>query len=288
MSAKSIFPAHPFREVAMQKFVRYLLIVLFVTAFFTCQAITNIVRPLIISDQDEVTLGNKFDSQIRADKVNYPIYTKSSEVITYIDTLGKKIARSQKDRSDLTFSFTVIANDTVVNAFSIPGGHVYVYSGLLKKANNGAEVAGVLAHEIGHITMRHGVNKLVQQYGLEFVNQLIFGKDTASAGHTVANIIEGVTFLDFSRDDEFQADSCGVAYAQAATYNPYGMKSFFQTLNNLYGDNAGLLNILSDHPPTTERITKVQGLINKLSPAPSPTDAATLHVADFSAIKSKL
>ena len=162
--------------------VRRRMVLCLLPVFLTCGAVTTFMRPLLISDSDEAALGLKFNEQILADTKNYPVYTKNAEVVRYIDTLGQALVRAQSDRRDLTFTFRVIDNDAVINAFCIPGGHVYLYTGLLKAAQNGAEVAGVLAHEIGHVVMRHGVNRLVQQYGIEFVNQIVFGSNQTAAG----------------------------------------------------------------------------------------------------------
>jgi predicted Zn-dependent protease len=265
--------------------MRYVVIALLLPVLFTCSAVTQIMRPFLVSDADEVTLGAKFQSEILADTKSYPLYTKNAEVINYIDTLGQSLVRAQSDRKDLTFSFQVIDNDTVINAFCLPGGHVFVYTGLLKAAQSGAEVAGVLAHEIGHVTMRHGVNRLVQQNGVEFVNQIVFGSN-ATVTKTIAGLLENMLFLKFSRDDEYQADSCGALYVSLHGYNPYGMTAFFQTLLTKYGDSP--METFSDHPNTSERIKRLQGLIGKLGGAPAQSSTVGLHQTDFLKIKSKI
>jgi predicted Zn-dependent protease len=114
-----------------------------IIAFFSC----DVVRPLLMSDADEIALGNKLKAQILADTLNYPRYHGNDSVISYINQMGQTIADAQKDRDTFPFTFTIIKNDSTINAFSIPGGHVFVYTGLLKAASNGAEVAGVVAHE---------------------------------------------------------------------------------------------------------------------------------------------
>jgi len=269
----------------MMKSVRYIAIAFLLPVLFTCATVTQIMRPFVISDTDEVTLGAKFQSEILADTKSYPLYTKNAEVVNYIDTLGQSIVRAQSDRKDLTFTFQVIDNDSVINAFCVPAGHVFVYTGLLKAAQSGAEVAGVLAHEIGHVTMHHGVNRLVQQYGVEFVNQIVFGSN-ATVTKTIAGLLENMLFLKFSRADEYQADSCGAAYVVLHGYNPYGMTNFFQTLLSKYGDSP--METFSDHPNTSERIKRLQGLIGKMGGAPAPSSTAGLHQTDFVKIKSKI
>jgi predicted Zn-dependent protease len=273
------------KEGSMIKSMWYVAAVSLLPVIFTCSAVTKFMRPILISDSDEATLGTKFQSEIVADTKNYPVYKKNAEVVHYIDTLGQSLVRAQSDRKDLAFTFQIIDNDSVINAFSVPGGHVFVYTGLLKAAQNGAEVAGVLAHEIGHVTMRHGVNRLVQQYGVDFVNQIVFGEN-ATASKMIAGLLENMLFLKFSRTDEYQADSCGIAYAFNCGYNPYGMSSFFQTLFSKYGDSP--MEAFSDHPNTSERIKRVQGLIGKLKNPPASTSTTGLHQPDYVRIKSKI
>ncbi len=250
---------------------------------FTCDAITN----FIISDEDEITLGQKFRAQICADAVNYPLYTKDTAVINYIQLMGQAIADAQSDRKNIPFSFTII-DSNIVNAFSLPGGPVFVYRGLLKDARSGAEVAGVLAHEIGHITMRHAAKKLAEAYGVQIIDQILFGSDSSAAA-IIANLLAGMAFLKVGRDNEYQADSCGVAYSVLTRYNSYGIKNFFQTLYNLYGDTP--FELFSDHPATSERISNVQRLINKtpgVPPGVPPNDTTWMHQADYAVILSKL
>jgi beta-barrel assembly-enhancing protease len=268
--------------------VRYILTALIIPCFFSCGTITD----FFISDEQEVQLGDKFQAQILADSVNYPQYKaitpQRDTVIKYINTMGQKIVAAQKDRTTLTFTFTLIANDTMINAFAVPGGHVFVYTGLLKAANSAAEVAGVLAHEIGHVTMRHGAKQLMKSEALSTVNTILFGSDSASIAGAVLNICESLLFLKFSRDDEFQADSCSVKYTFSSQYNPYGMNHFFQTLQTKYPDGNGPFEILSTHPATSERITAVNRIIGKTAGAPADDGTTWMYTTEYAAIKSKI
>jgi beta-barrel assembly-enhancing protease len=264
----------------MVRYSRYGLLLFLAPLFFTCDMLTN----FIISDEDEISLGQKFSAQISADSVTYRHYTKDTAIINYIRRMGQAIADVQNDRRNVPFSFTII-DDTVVNAFSLPGGPVYIYKGLLKKAGSGAEIAGVLAHEIGHITMRHGARKMAEMYGVQIVNQILFGSDSSAAA-TIASLLAGMAFLKVGRDNEYEADSCGVAYSVSARYNPYGMKNFFQTLSSLYGDTP--FELLSDHPATSERINNVQRLINKLPTPPLSTDTTGLHIGEYAALQPRI
>lgn len=266
---------------------RYSLFCIVVPVIISCDSLTNIARPFILSDEEEIKLGNKFQTQINADTVNYPPYRKSQEVIDYINRMGQKIAQEQQDRPDLSFTFTIVAQDSVINAFAIPGGHVFIYTGLLKAAESGAEVAGVIAHEIGHIAKYHSANSMVKQYGLSLINQIIFGSDSSAAAG-IANILGGILSLKFSRDNEFEADSCAVSYTIAANYNPYGIKRFFELLVDRYGTTSGVFEALSTHPDTQKRIEEVIRIIKANPNAPADDGETNMYVTEFAAIKAKI
>jgi predicted Zn-dependent protease len=113
----------------------------------------------------------------------------------------------------------------------------------------------------------------------------VFGSN-ATVTKTIAGLLENMLFLKFSRDDEYQADSCGALYVSLHGYNPYGMTAFFQTLLTKYGDSP--METFSDHPNTSERIKRLQGLIGKLGGAPAQSSTVGLHQTDFLKIKSKI
>ncbi|MBN1309135.1 MAG: M48 family metalloprotease [Chitinispirillaceae bacterium] len=235
--------------------------------FFSCNRVQDVATDLLISDEEEIKLGRQYKAQIEADDDEYPLYTAktgySDDVVDYIDSIGQNIARHQDDR-DIEFTFTVIDNDSVVNAFAVPGGFVYIYTGLIKSARNEAEIAGVLAHEIGHITNRHGAKQMVKQYGIDLLLDVLVGD--SSAIRTVMDISSGLLFLNYSRENEFQADSCSVEYLVKTGYNPSGMKTFLEFLADMGGGTAPkLLQFLSTHPPTDERITAVARIIGRKS-----------------------
>lgn len=268
----------------MMKSIPALALALFIPVLLSCEGMTN----FLISDEQEIEMGNKFKAQIDADTVNYPPYRGTTpnrtEVINYINAMGQNIVRAQNDRK-IAFTFSIIVN-TEINAFAIPGGHIYVNTGLLRAAASGAEVAGVIAHEIGHVTMRHGANQMMKASAVGVVQQILFGTDTASISAAVTKMVTGLLFLKFSRDDENQADSCAVAYTVAARYNPYGFKYFFATLKARYGSGLGPFEILSTHPNTDERINHTQALINKTPNVPS--DTTWMQTARYAEIKQKI
>jgi predicted Zn-dependent protease len=178
----------------------------------------------------------------------------------YVNAVGQRLAR-HSDLPNLKYTFTVLDSD-VVNAFALPGGYVYVSRGLLALANTEAEVAGVLAHEIGHVTARH----TAQRYS----SSVIAGLGTAIlgvvAGGGVAQLGQqgaAVYLQGYSRDQEFEADKLGVRYLARAGYETASMASFLASLKAYSAleaktsglpDPASRYNILSTHPRTGDRV----------------------------------
>jgi predicted Zn-dependent protease len=137
------------------------------------------------------------------------------------------------------------------------------------------------------LPMHHSANRMVQLYGLTLINQILFGSDS-SATSGIAQVLEGILALKFSRDDEFQADSCAVAYTVATDYNPYGIKRFFEMLIDKYGSNSGVFEALSTHPDTQKRIDESVRIAKKTPNAPPDDGTTEMHITDFAAIKTKI
>jgi predicted Zn-dependent protease len=263
------------------KFSTAIVIISFI--FFSCDHVTSAVRKFIVSDEQEIQIGKNLKAQILADTKNYPQYNGNQTVINFVNTMGQQIASVQKDRPGFPFTFTIIRNDTEINAFSIPGGNVFVYTGLLKAVDNSAELAGVLAHEIGHITKYHCIDKVLEGQSVDYINSLIFGSDSSSLA-VIANLATQVAFLKYSREDEFQADSCAVAYSTKATYNPVAIANFFTDLKNRYKDTPAILVPFSSHPPFSDRIEYVNKVIAKTPGVPGDT-SAMLYQSEYGNVK---
>jgi len=183
-----------------------------------------------------------------------------AKVAAYVNAVGQQLAR-HSDLPNLKFTFTVLDSD-VINAFALPGGYVYVSRGLLALANTEAEVAGVLAHEIGHITARHSAQR--------YSSQVVAGLGTAIlgvvAGGSVAQLGQqgaAVYLQGYSRDQEFEADKLGVRYLARAGCDTGSMASFLSSLKaysaleaKISGlpDPASRYNIMSTHPRTGDRV----------------------------------
>jgi predicted Zn-dependent protease len=154
----------------------------------------------------------------------------------------------------------VIVKGAQANAFSVPGGWVYVNEGLLSQAENVEELASVLGHETGHLVLGHVMNRLKQAQDLNVlfaIGSLFVRTQGAANVYNLAQLGAGYGFLNFSRQQEYQADHEGVILANGARYNPWGMVWFFQKLEKLYGD-AGFESYVQDHPSTVDRIARIE------------------------------
>lgn len=212
----------------------------------------------LISEQQEISLGKETDGEIRR---QYGVYDSPS-LEEYVKRVGMTLA-PHTHRPHLAYHFAVL-DAPVVNAFALPGGYIYVTRGALAMMNSEAELAAVLAHELGHVNARHSVHRLSKlllvQIGLNVGSAL---SDTFAELSGVASVGIQLLFLKYSRDDEREADALGVEYARKGSYNPGAMVSFFSSLQKL-GDLSGgqsLPGFLSTHPLTSERIQNVRAIL---------------------------
>ncbi|MDD5078118.1 MAG: Maf family nucleotide pyrophosphatase [Candidatus Omnitrophica bacterium] len=176
---------------------------------------------------NEIRMGQSIDRQVRKQMKfsNDPLQRKR------VEDIGKKIA-AVSDRKEIEYHFEVLDDDTV-NAVSLPGGYVYVNSGLLDKAANDDELACVLAHEVGHIVARHSIKKLQAMQGYSILRILVAVTPGASEAGGAADVAFTQFLLGYSREDELLADQLGARYAELAGYDPRGMITFLEKLQDI-------------------------------------------------------
>lgn len=210
---------------------------------------------MLLSAGDELALGRQTDSQIVR---NYGHY-EDPALDGYISGIGNKLG-ALSHLPDLDYSFKVL-DSPVVNAFAVPGGFVYLTRGILAYLNDEAELAGVVGHEIGHITARHSA----QQYSRAQVAQLGLGlgavlSETFRKYAGLAGAGMGLLFMSFSRENERQADDLGVLYSSKAGYDARQMANMFVTLERLNPGEGrdGLPAWFSTHPNPPDRIAAIQ------------------------------
>lgn len=244
----------------------YLLVLLGLVLLSECERTTVAATNILIPLEEEVQMGENFSRQIEADTAQYPLYKNTHDgdapLISYIDSLGSLIAERVDNRQGIEYEFEVVDVDSVVNAFAVPGGFIYLYTGLIKAAETEEEIMGVLAHEIAHVTQRHGARQLVKAYGADFVLDMVVGDSTAL--RTVLDAGTYITFLKYGRDNEYQADSMAVEYLIDVNRNPNGMKHFLEYLND-QTDPRWTIEAFSSHPETKDRIKAVQQQISRKS-----------------------
>jgi Zn-dependent protease with chaperone function len=169
----------------------------------------------------------------------------------------------EAEKSGYTFQFHII-EDSTLNAFAVPGGFIFVHTGLLKAAKRPEQIAGVLAHEMAHVTERHSLRNVLQSLGLSTVVSIAFG-GTELGDSTALKASEWLVGQKFSRDFEREADEKGFQTLVNARIDPRGMREFFETMKAEEGRQAGVPPAwISTHPATQERIERLISLENAL------------------------
>lgn len=196
-----------------------------------------------ISNKQEVQLGSQINDQLI--KSGQAKIYRNRAITNYINEIGQQLARTS-DRPDLPYTFQVV-DDKSINAFATMGGFVYINTGLILKAENEAELASVIGHEIGHIVGRHAIEQMRQTAIAQGVLSTA-GLDTSQA---VQIGVELALTRRNSRQDELEADRFGLENLTKAGYAPSGMLSFMQKLLEAGGSTP---SFLSTHPATSERI----------------------------------
>ncbi|HZO88868.1 MAG TPA: M48 family metallopeptidase [Chthonomonadaceae bacterium] len=208
-----------------------------------------------LSTQDEIRLGQEAARQVNTEN---PIETGTT-ASTRVRSIGRSLLPHMADARDVPYSFQVIDKDTV-NAFSLPGGPVYVYQGLLNMVGgDDSALACILGHELGHINARHAARQISSQMATNTLLDLAIHNPT---GRSLAGLGAQLASLKYSRDDEYEADARGLSYAAAAGYDPNGLIRFFHKLQDYersHGGNAP--EWLQDHPLTGNRIERAESII---------------------------
>ena len=205
---------------------------------------------VLISEDQEIAMGVDADPQIVS---QYGLY-EDSTLQRFINQKGKEMA-AVSHRPDLNYTFRIVDSD-ILNAFAVPGGYVYFTRGIMAHFNNEAEFAGVLGHEIGHITARHSVSQqskaMLGQIGL--IGAMVLSPELAQFGEAASQGL-GLLFLKFGRDAERQSDDLGVEYSTKIGYDAREMAHFFNTLQRKSAESGAqeLPTFLSTHPNPGDR-----------------------------------
>jgi predicted Zn-dependent protease len=231
--------------------------------------------------EKEMALGKQLASEVerQAKIINDPV------IAEYVNRVGQNLVRN----SDAKVPFTIkVIDSEEVNAFALPGGFFFVNSGLIMKADNEAELAGVMAHEIGHVAARHGTRQAtrgeIAQLGM--IPLIFMGGWTGYGIYQAASVLVPVGFLQFSQHMESEADLLGLEYMYKAGYDPTAFVDFFEKIETLEKRKPGTMaKVFSTHPPTDARIRASQKNINDYLKA-KPEYVVT--TSEFNDVRSRL
>jgi predicted Zn-dependent protease len=233
------------------------------------------------STESEIKMGKSYAMQLEKSTK----FITDPEVTEYINRIGQNIVKN----SDCKVPFTIKVIDTdEINAMALPGGFFYVNSGLILAADEEAELAGVMAHETAHVCAHHAAREMTRaNYAqLSTIPLIMIGGWTGYGIYEAANIAIPITFLEFSREFEAQADYLGIQYMYRAGYDPQAFITFFEKIQDLEKHKPGAVaKVFSDHPQTPDRIEHSQEEIAKILP---PRDEYIVTTSEFDDVKARL
>jgi beta-barrel assembly-enhancing protease len=237
----------------------------------------------LYSLEREIALGKQAAQEVEKSSkmINDPVVTE------YVNRVGQNLVRN----SDAKVPFTIkVIDSDEINAFALPGGFFYVNSGLILRADEEAELAGVMSHEIAHVAARHGTKSATKGEIMQLASiPLILLGPGGWAGYGLyegLNLAIPMGYLKFSRDAEREADYLGLQYMYKAGYDPNAFVSFFEKIEAEERHHPGSIpKVFSTHPPTPERVQKAQEEIATILPA---REEYIVTTSEFDLIKSRL
>jgi len=240
-------------------------------------------------------MGNWYstESEIKMGKQYADMIEKSTKFITdpvvteYVNRIGQNIVKN----SDCKVPFTIkVIDSDQINAFALPGGFFYVNAGLILAADEEAELAGVMSHETAHVCAHHAAREMTRanyaQIGMVPLIMVTGYSWTGYGIYEATQLLIPVTFLQFSREFEAQADYLGIQYMYRAGYDPQAFISFFEKIENLEKQKPGIMaKVFEDHPPTPDRIMASEREIAAILP---PRDEYLVTTSEFNDVKARL
>jgi predicted Zn-dependent protease len=213
-----------------------------------------------VSLDEEWQLGQQMAAQVNQQVrlVNDP------QALAYVRMVGERLHASTP-LANRPFEFEIV-DDPNVNAFAVPGGHIYINRGTITQADKVDMLAGVMAHEISHVVARHVIKQMQQQQTINVIGGILLGQNPGALEQIAAQLIAGGAMARFSRADEKQADDMGLDLMTRAGYEPHGMLEMFQKL-------------LALHPGTQDRINDISGRISKMGRTSGIVDDPEYQIA---------
>lgn len=220
-------------------------------------------QPIIgpYSTRQEVKLGQQVASEVEKQS---KLDTDPADVARIQSIAGPVLEQAKSMRGDINYQVKIIQSKEV-NAFSLPGGWIYLYTGLIEKAGGDDDaIACVIGHEAAHCVRRHAIKQLQDAQKQGILIDLVGILSRSDSAYQAVSLASDLDQLHYSREDEYEADKYGLMFAYNAGYDPYGMPRFFQVIERLEkaGDNS--MPWSNDHPITRNRIARVYDLIDEL------------------------
>jgi predicted Zn-dependent protease len=231
--------------------------------------------------EQEIGMGRQYSQEVEActPQLRDPIIRE------YVNRIGQNLVRNSDAK--VPFSIKILDSDEI-NAFALPGGFLYVNSGLILAAESEAELAGVMAHEIAHVAAHHATRQMTRSQMFTFASlPLVFvGGGVGVAVQQAAGLAKPLSMTKFSRGFETEADYLGVEYLYKAGYDPQAFISFFERVQLLERQKPGLITkAFASHPQTRDRVRKTQGEITKILP---PRESYVISTSEFDDVRLRL
>ncbi len=234
------------------------------------------------STETEIKMGKQYAMEVEKSShiINDPV------VAEYVNRIGQNIVKN----SDCKVPFTIkVLDSDEINAFALPGGYFFVNSGLILAADDEAELAGVMAHETAHVCAHHAMREMTRMNYAQIASiapMIFIGGWTGYGIYEAESLAIPMTFLEFSREFEAQADYLGIQYMYRAGYDPEALITFFEKIEDLQKHKPGAVaKAFADHPQTPDRIEHSQEEISKILP---PRDEYLETTSEFDTVKARL
>lgn len=236
--------------------------------------------------QQEVALGDEYHQQLQQ---QLPMIKDAAAVASFREAVAP--LRSAAERQDLSWTFDIVNSDQV-NAFAVPGGHVYIYRGLIERAEGYDEFAGAVAHEIAHVDLRHSAEQMGQANAANIgVNlaYMVLGRQPGTAEQAAVGVAGSAVFAKFSRDDEREADSVAVRSLTEAGIDPGGLPRMFERLQQIAArEPSKVEQWFGSHPMPAERVENTRRIIQNDPQARQLLGRGRTSSAAFTALKQRL
>ena len=226
-----------------------------------------------VSLDEEWQLGRQFETEING-QVRI---VRDATLQNYVNSVGQRMVR-QTNMAGRPWRFYVV-QDSRINAFNVPGGLVYVHTGLLAQSGSAAEFAGALAHEIGHGVARHGTRRLSQAQEANIIAGVLLGRNPGAVAQIGTQVVAAGAFARFSRADEREADVMAVQLMAATGYDPEGLARLLERLMQEGGSAGGFF---SSHPNPAERVQNVRAAARSVS-----RSGLRMDDGQFAAVRSR-